>query len=75
MGKNKKKRHKEYRGADAANTKPNITRISAVNRSRFSQWWFEKKRAVKPALKIIGVTIVVAIIIFEIIRILSGNGF
>ena len=48
MSKTKKKRNKKYQGADAAVTKPTITRVSAVNRSRLGQWWFDHKKLYKP---------------------------
>lgn len=72
MGKNKKKRNKVYTGVDAAITRPVVTRISAANRSRFGQWWFERKRIAKPILIATGVVLALAILIFEIIRIASG---
>jgi hypothetical protein len=75
MSKNKKKRNKVYTGADAALDKPVITRISAVNRSKTGQWWFEHQKMVKTIAKIAGVVIVIIIIVFEIISIASGHGF
>ena len=67
--KTKKKRNKQYRGQDAAMSRPSVTRISAANRSKFGQWWFERKRILKPVL--IGVAIVLGItwLIFELVRI------
>jgi len=73
MAKQKKKRNKAYTGADAAVTRPVITRISAVNRSRLGQWWFDRKAILKPVLITSGVVIVVIILILEIIRIASGS--
>jgi len=73
MGKNKKKRNKIYTGADAAMTKPVITKISAVNRSKPSQWWFDNKRIAKPVLITAGIVIFVIIIIIQIIRIATGG--
>lgn len=73
MAKNKKKRNKVYTGADAAITKPVITRIEAVNRSRIKQWWFEHKTTLKPILKVAGIAILVIILIIEIVRIATGN--
>lgn len=65
----KKKRNKQYRGADAALTKPSVTRISAANRSKASQWWFERKRVMKPVLITVIVVVVVIWLILELIRI------
>ena len=73
MSKNKKKRNKVYAGTDAAMTKPIITKISAVNRSKPSQWWFDNKRIAKPVLITSGVGIFLIIIIIEIIRLVTGG--
>lgn len=72
MAKVKKKRNKPYRGQDAAVQKPNITRISAANRSRLGQWWFDRKRILKPVLIAGAVVFVIILIIIEIVRIV-GN--
>ena len=69
MAKQKKKRNKAYSGADAAVTRPVITRISAVNRSKIGQWWFDHKRVAKPVLIISGIVLVIIILIIEITRI------
>ncbi len=73
MGKNKKKRNKIYTGADAAMTKPVITHISAVNRNKPTQWWFDNKRIAKPVLITSGIVIFAIIIIIQIIRIATGG--
>jgi len=65
----KKKRAKQYRGADAALTKPVVTRISAANRSKLGQWWFERKRVLKPVLITSGIVVLVAWLVYELIRI------
>ena len=70
--KTKKKRNKQYRGADAALTKPSVTRISAANRSKFGQWWFERKRILKPVLITVAIAIGVSWLILELIRIASN---
>ena len=72
MAKHKKKRNKVYTGVDAAMTQPVITRISAVNRNKPSQWWFDHKRIAKPILIASGVGVFVIVIIIEIIRLVSG---
>jgi len=72
MGKNKKKRNKIYTGADAAITKPIITRIEAVNRSKIGQWWFDNKKMLKPILIVIGIVIFIIVIILEIIHVSTG---
>ena len=73
MAKNKKKRNKQYAGVDAAITKPIITRISATNRSRIGQWWFERKATLLPIMKTVGIVIFIIIIIVQIVLIFSGN--
>ena len=70
--KQKKKRNKQYTGVDAAISKPVVTRISAVNRNKVSQWWFDHKKIAKPVLIAIGVALVVGWLIYELIRIISG---
>jgi hypothetical protein len=65
----KKKRNKQYTGIDAAITKPSVTRISAANRSKPGQWWFERKRIVKPILITVAIVIVIIWMILELIRI------
>ena len=73
MSKNKKKRNKVYTGADAAITKPVITRIEAVQRSKIGQFWFEKKKLLKPILITSGIAIAVVILILQIVRIANGG--
>lgn len=72
MGKQKKKRNKVYSGTDAVITRPVVTRISAVNRNKLSQWWFDHKRVAKPVLIASGVVLALVILIFEIVRIASN---
>jgi CHASE3 domain sensor protein len=72
MAKQKKKRNKTYTGVDAAVTRPIITKIEAVNRSKVGQWWFDHKTALKPILITGGIVIFIVIIIVEIIRIATG---
>lgn len=68
----KKKRNKTYRGADAAMTRPAITKVSAVDRSKLGQWWFDHKRIAKPI--IIGVLIIAGLtwLIIELVRIANA---
>lgn len=69
MAKQKKKRSKVYSGADAAAAKPTITRISAVNRSKLGQWWFDRKKILKPVIIAVIVVLVVVWLLFELVRI------
>ncbi len=72
MVKQKKKRDKAYKGSGAATTRPSITRVSAVNRNRVHQWWFDHKRLAKPILIAAGVVIVIIVLVAEVIRLASG---
>lgn len=72
MAKQKKKRNKTYSGVDAAMTRPVITRISAVNRSKTGQWWFENKKRLKPILIATAVVLFIIVLIIQIIYI-SGS--
>lgn len=72
MAKQKKKRNKVYRGADASVTKPVVTKITAANRNKPQQWWFEKKRIAKPVLIAGGIATVVIWLIIEMIRIIAS---
>lgn len=73
MAKQKKKRNKPYTGAGASVSRPTVTRISAANRNKVQQWWFEKKRIAKPVL-IAGLVIIVIVwLLFELFRIIGGG--
>lgn len=71
MSKHKKKRNKVYTGADAAVTKPIITRIEAVNRNKVAEWWFEHKKQAKPILIASGVIVFVIIMIIQIVSMIK----
>lgn len=70
--KQKKKRNKAYTGSDAAQTRPSVTRISAVQRSKPRQWWHDNKRIAKPVLITAMVVAVVIWLVYELIRIANG---
>lgn len=67
MAKVKKKRNKKYTGADAAATRPTITRVQAVNRSKLGQWLFENQKMLKMIRNVLLIGLVIAIIISGII--------
>jgi CHASE3 domain sensor protein len=71
--KQKKKRNKVYTGADAAVTRPVVTKITAANRNRVGQWWFENKRIARPIIIATLVVTILVILIVEIVRI-TTNG-
>lgn len=73
MVKQKKKRTKKYTGADAATSRPVVTRINAVKRNKLQLWWLEKKRIARPVLIAIGAAGGVTWLIFEFIRLASGS--
>ena len=73
MVKQKKKRNKTYKGSGASVTRPTITKVSAVNRNKLQQWWFDKKRIAKPVLITSGVIVAVVVLIVEIVRLVSGG--
>jgi hypothetical protein len=70
--KQKKKRNKVYQGAEAAVTRPTVTKITAVNRSKIGQWWFDHKRIARPVLIAVAVVAVIVILIFELVRIANA---
>lgn len=67
MAKVKKKRNKKYTGADAAITRPTITRVQAVNRGKLGQWLFENQKMLKMTRNVLLIGLVVAIIISGIV--------
>ena len=73
MSKQKKKRNKVYSGADASLNRPIITHLEAADRNKLSQWWFDRKRTLKPILITSGVVILVVWFIFEMIHVFSGS--
>ncbi len=73
MTKQKKKRNKVYKGADAALTHPIVTRISAANRGKTSQWWFDRKNFLKPVAITSSVVGIVAWLLYELVRVVSGG--
>ena len=72
MTKHKKKRNKVYSGADAAITRPIVTHISAANRNKVSQWWFDRKAFLKPILITSAIVIFVLLLVLELIRVVNG---
>lgn len=71
--KQKKKRNKVYRGVDATIERPIVTKVTAVNRTKIGQWWFEHKRIARPILIAAAVVIVIIVLTIELIRIASGS--
>ena len=63
----KKKRNKKYQGRKV--TKPTTIKITAKNRSFISLWWEEKKVALRPMLSLLLIISILAILVFEIVKI------
>lgn len=63
MVKHKKKRKKVYAGSGASVNRPAVTRVTAVNRSKSGQWWFENKRMVRIVSLISGVLFIIILMI------------
>jgi len=70
--KQKKKRNKVYTGVDAAISRPIVTKISAANRNKVGQWWFEHKRVARPIIIAVAIAAVVVILIIELVRITTN---
>ena len=73
MAKQKKKRTKVYSGADAATSRPTITRVQAANRNKVSQWWFDHERIAKPVAIAAIILLVIIIVIVEVVRLATGS--
>lgn len=72
MAKQKKKRNKVYTGADASVSRPIITRVAAADRSKIGQWWFDRKKLLKPILITSGVVLIIIWLLVELVRIVNG---
>ena len=70
--KQKKKRNKVYTGVDAAISRPIVTKISAANRNKVSQWWFEHKRVARPIIIAVAIAAAIVILIIELVRITTN---
>lgn len=73
MAKQKKKRNKSYSGSNAAMSRPVVTRIQAANRNKASQYWFERKKVLKPVIITLLIIAALVVLTLEIIRIASGS--
>lgn len=53
-------------------TRPTITRVEAVHRSKLGQWWHDRRRTLKPIL-IAGVVVLIIVwLIIELVRIIAN---
>ncbi len=64
----KKKRNKRYTGQNAATTQPQIVRLTAANRSKLGQWWFERKKFIKPVAITVVIVLLVIWCIIELVK-------
>jgi len=71
MSKQKKKRNKQYTGADAAGT-PTVHRYVAEVKSPTREWWDSHKRSVKLIGGIGGGAIAVGWLLFEFFHLIFG---
>lgn len=72
MSKPKKKRTKRYQGSDAKQHRPKVIRVEAVKRSKPAQWWHDNRRRLSIGAAIAAVVAILALIVFELLRILFG---
>lgn len=72
MSKQKKKRNKAYSGAGAKVTQPTVVRVSAVQRSKSGQWWFEHKKFARPVATVAGVIILVVVLVSGLVQLFVG---
>ncbi|HEY1085648.1 MAG TPA: hypothetical protein VGE34_02890 [Candidatus Saccharimonadales bacterium] len=68
--KQKKKRNKVYRGKDAKIVQPQVIRVEAANRNKLHQWWFERKRIIKPVSIGAGIAVLLGWMVYELFRII-----
>lgn len=68
--KQKKKRNKVYRGAEASLDRPVVTKISAVNRSKVGQWLYDRRQFRRPVLIAAGVIAAIALLAAALIQVL-----
>lgn len=67
MSKQKKKRNKQYTGADAAHG-PVVRHYSAEVKSPAREWWDDHKRAIKIIGGVGGGAIILGWLVFELFR-------
>jgi len=67
----KKKRNKRYRGQDAATVRPHIVRVTAADRNKLQQWWFERKKFIKPVAIALAVVIFIVLCIVELVTLIT----
>jgi hypothetical protein len=70
MAKQKKKRNKAYRGTDSKLNGPKVIKVEAANRNKASQWWFERKKIVRPIAIAVAVVSIVVWLLYELVRII-----
>lgn len=67
--KKQKKRNKKYQGADARITTPQVTRVSAEERSRFREWWLTYGKLAKALGVVAGILFVLVLLIVGLVGI------
>lgn len=77
MSRRPKKRTKKYSGEDAkqfnqsTSSEPVVHKYTAVDRGKFGQWWFEKKKLVRGIAIAVGVIVLVIWLIVELVRLVT----
>lgn len=75
MSRRPKKRTKKYSGEDAkrlqaSSPEPVVHRYEAVERSKFGQWWHERKKLIRTVAIVVGVVILVIWMVVEIVNLI-----
>ena len=65
--KQKKKRTKTYSGLDARVATPQVTRVSAEERSRFKEWWLVYGQLTRLVGVAVGIIVVLVLVVIGII--------
>jgi hypothetical protein len=72
MAKTKKKRNKKYTGIDAAVTTPTIVHVTASNRSKLAQWFYERRQLARPVGIAAAIAIVVILVVVGIVHLATS---
>lgn len=70
--KSKKKRNKQYQGADARVETPVVTRMTAVSRHPLHQWLYDRRKFARPVAIAAAVVFALVLVITQIVRMIIG---
>ena len=65
--KQKRRRNKKYQGIDAKVQTPQVTRVSAEERSRFKEWWLVYGQIARLGGIVAGIIVALVLVIIGII--------